>query len=112
MSFVAMANRLHGVPPKRKAGMCLNSLSNNAKNNGENVWTPVTEPLPAIPVNPRNSKLSLDEGATFVPKRLEQIGFMLSSSQLQTPKDGNCFVHAILDQMRSVYLYEIFLLDE
>ena len=109
MSFVAMASRLHGVPPKRKAGMSLNSLSKNAKNaknNGEKVWTPVnSEPLPAIrPVNPRNSKLSLEEGSIFVQKRLEQIGFIASSSQLQTPKDGNCFVHAILDQMRSVYL--------
>ena len=35
-----MASRLHGVPPTRKAGMSLNSLSKNAKNNGEKVWTP------------------------------------------------------------------------
>ena len=105
MSFVAMASRLNanGVPLKRKTGLNLNSLSKNAKNNGEKVWTPVnTDPLPAIPkvIHPRNSKLSLQEGEIFVQKRLEQIGFMASSSQLQTPKDGNCFVHAILDQMR------------
>ena len=32
--------------------------------------------------------------------RLDELGFILSQTQIQTPKDGNSLVQAILDQMR------------
>ena len=43
---------------------------------------------------------SFDRTKCVADKRLEQTGFIYSPSQPNTPKDGNCLVHAILDQMR------------
>ena len=35
------------------------------------------------------------------PKRLKSVGFKLRQ---ETPEDGNCFIHAVLDQMRFVII--------
>ena len=51
--------------------------------------------------NSRNvkAKKTLEEGATFAQTRLYELDFVLSPTQPDTEKDGNCFVWAILDQM-------------
>ena len=36
------------------------------------------------------------------PKRLKSVGFKLRE---ETPEDGNCFIHAVLDQMRLVIMH-------
>ncbi len=46
-----------------------------------------------------SAKLTLEQGAVFVKNRLDEAGFQLSESQPNTPKDGNCLVHAVRDQM-------------
>ena len=50
----------------------------------------------------RESKqlLSLDDGLVPAVKRLLSIAFIFSPTQKNTPGDGNCFLHAIMDQLR------------
>ena len=47
----------------------------------------------------KSSKLNLDNATIQVTQRLQEINFLLSPSQPITPKDGNCFIHAIIDQL-------------
>jgi hypothetical protein len=47
----------------------------------------------------KSSKLNLDDATIQVTQRLQEIDFLLSPSQPITPKDGYCFVHAIIDQL-------------
>ena len=44
--------------------------------------------------------LTLDQGQFVMQKKLEEIGFELSPTQEDTPGDGSCLFHAILDQLR------------
>lgn len=44
-------------------------------------------------------KISLNEGQYFAMDRLEKTNFELSISQPETPADGSCFIHALIDQM-------------
>ena len=54
-----------------------------------------------LPWPPRkNMLLSVDHCQFVMEKRLEELDFVLSSTQGETPKDGNCMFHAILDQIR------------
>ena len=45
-------------------------------------------------------ELTLEDGKVHVQPRLNKINFMLSPSQPNTLGDGNCFLYAILDQLR------------
>ena len=47
------------------------------------------------------TKLTLDQGLKLATQRLEHFGFIVSNTQPQTPKDGNCFCHSAADQMKS-----------
>ena len=44
-------------------------------------------------------KLQLDEAEELLQFRLAELGFQLSPSQPSTPPDGNCLMHALLDQL-------------
>ena len=60
-------------------------------------------PLPPIcDLKNDNDLLSINSEniKQFVDQRLKQIGYVYSPTQMNTPKDGNCFIHAIIDQMR------------
>ena len=46
------------------------------------------------------SLLSLDQAQCLLEKRLRDLNFTLSPSQKVTPADGNCYFHAILDQLQ------------
>ena len=46
-----------------------------------------------------NSLLNLSAGIITATQRLQDIDLILSPSQPETPKDGNCFMHAIIDQL-------------
>ena len=46
------------------------------------------------------SKLDLCDGQLAATQRLQEIGFILSPTDPNTDKDGNCFMHAILDQLK------------
>ena len=46
--------------------------------------------------------LTYDEVIELTPVRLENAGFCLKE---ETPGDGNCWIHAILNQMKYVYVY-------
>ena len=46
------------------------------------------------------SKLVLCDGQLAATQRLQEIGFILSPTDPNTDKDGNCFMHAILDQLK------------
>ena len=46
------------------------------------------------------SKLDLFDGIIPGNQRLQEISFVLSPSQTYNSKDGNCFMHAIIDQLR------------
>ena len=46
--------------------------------------------------------LSLEHGKGFAMSRLQDLDFTLSQSQLDTPRDGNCLFHALLDQIRCI----------
>ena len=46
------------------------------------------------------SKLNLCDGLLAATQRLQEIGFILSPTDPDTAKDGNCFIHAILDQLK------------
>ena len=47
-----------------------------------------------------SQKLNLVEGEVFASLRLQQLGMIVSPTQPDTPGDGNCFIHAILDQLK------------
>ena len=57
-------------------------------------------PLPSNPPG-RKRDLSYVEQKAEAPKRLKSVGFQLRQ---ETPGDGNCFIHAVLDQMRFVII--------
>ena len=42
----------------------------------------------------------LDDGVVPAVNRLLSIAFVFSPTQPTTPGDGNCFLHAIMDQLR------------
>ena len=54
---------------------------------------------PALMENNNNKKISIIEATQDVVKRLNDINFELSPSQPQTPGDGNCYLHGIIDQI-------------
>ena len=54
---------------------------------------------PEFPENTGGRLLSLDEGTIFASRRLLQIKFEKSKSQMNTKADGNCFLYGILDQL-------------
>ena len=56
--------------------------------------------LQLSPPSPDLKNLSLEEGKSYMFFRLKKLGFQKSPTQPKTPLDGNCMVHAILDQMR------------
>ena len=51
-------------------------------------------------------KLNLDDKHSFkdveevVMSRLQNLGFEISPTQPETPQDGNCWIHGIIDQLR------------
>lgn len=45
-------------------------------------------------------KLDLSVRKILAVQRLLDIDFILSPSETDTPGDGNCFIHAILDQLK------------
>ena len=58
------------------------------------------------PSTSKNRPMSLAYAERVLAKpRLNESGFKLSKEK--TPKDGNCFLHGILDQIRYVQLYVI-----
>ena len=64
--------------------------------------TPVTPP-PTTPANspgPMSSKLTIELGTLHAMNRLHQANMVLSTTQPETIADGNCFIYAILDQLR------------
>ena len=48
----------------------------------------------------RSRELDLNEADPFIDDRLLQVGFKVSPSQPKTMADGNCFIHAVIDQLR------------
>ena len=48
----------------------------------------------------RHRQLQLEEVDPFLEQRLKKIGYEVSPSQPKTLADGNCFVHATIDQLR------------
>ena len=42
--------------------------------------------------------LRIEDGRPFAARRLRQLNLELSPSQPNTPGDGNCFLHAVVDQ--------------
>lgn len=48
----------------------------------------------------RHRQLELNEVDSFLEQRLKKVGFEVSPSQPKTLADGNCFVHATIDQLR------------
>ena len=43
--------------------------------------------------------LSLEQGQFAVERKLAEIDFILSTTQPDTPKDGDCMFHALMDQL-------------
>ena len=91
---------LKSPTPKRKKGI---SPMEHSMGIQENPSLNTINPLPPISdLKNNNDLLSIDSEniKQFVDQRLKQIGYVYSPTQKNTPKDGNCFIHAILDQMR------------
>ena len=44
--------------------------------------------------------LSLEQGQFVLQRRLQELDFILSPSQPETPADGSCLFHSILDQIK------------
>ena len=62
-----------------------------------------TNPPPTTPTNtpgPISSKLTIELGTLHAMNRLHQANMVLSTTQPETIADGNCFIYAILDQLR------------
>ena len=53
-------------------------------------------PLPVV----SNKLLSLRQGRAVMIRRLQELDLSVSPSQPDTPKDGNCMMSSILDQLR------------
>ena len=47
-----------------------------------------------------DDKHTIEDIEKFVDARLESLGYEKSRSQPETPGDGNCWIHGILDQLR------------
>ena len=47
-----------------------------------------------------DDKHAIEDIEKFVDARLESLGYEKSRSQPETPGDGNCWIHRILDQLR------------
>ena len=47
-----------------------------------------------------NKLLSLTQGRPVMIRRLQELDLSVSPSQPDTPKDGNCIMSSILDQLR------------
>ena len=47
-----------------------------------------------------DDKHAIEDIEKFVDARLESLGYEKSRSQPETPGDGNCWIHGILDQLR------------
>ena len=76
-----------------------NSLPNlfqksSCKRNSITLSLPLSPPIPIL------KNLSLEDGEPYAFFRLKKLGLKKSPTQPETPPDGNCMVHAILDQMR------------
>ena len=76
-----------------------NSLPNlfqksSSKRNSITLSLPLSPPIPIL------KNLSLEDGEPYAFFRLKKLGLKKSPTQPETPPDGNCMVHAILDQMR------------
>ena len=54
------------------------------------------------PVQGLKRKSYEDQKTDLAPKRLEEVGF---KTRPETPEDGNCLIHAVLDQMRFVIIH-------
>ena len=57
----------------------------------------IENPLDPLHLDDDNAVEEVEE---FVNARLESLGYERSKSQPNTPGDGNCFIHGILDQLR------------
>ena len=66
---------------------------------GETIQNPPSKTAIKLLPHGKHSLLSLEEGKEFSMVRLQHLGFVLSSSQPETPADGNCLFHALLDQI-------------
>ena len=53
-------------------------------------------------------KLSLEEGKRLMPKRLDELKMILSITQKDTPGWGDCFLHALRDQLRYHSCFKVF----
>ena len=49
---------------------------------------------------PPTRQLTIEEGFQLSVSRLSHLGMELSTSQLRTTADGNCAMHALVDQIR------------
>ena len=47
-----------------------------------------------------NDQHAIEDVEDFVAARLESLGYEKSKTQPKTPGDGNCWIHAIIDQLR------------
>ena len=57
-----------------------------------------TQPKQILPRTKQLRNLRLQDGRTFATRRMRILDMEESPSQPDTPGDGNCFVHAIVDQ--------------
>ena len=64
------------------------------------LFTTSVNNVTSIECIPANEKLTLDQGFGLAQQRLLDSGFKVSPTQEQTPGDGNCAIHGLLDQMR------------
>ena len=60
----------------------------------------------------QGDKLSLDQGEIIMDLRLEQINFVKSSSMPNSPRDGNCLISCIVDQVNHDHIMSGFIDNE
>ena len=62
-------------------------------------------------VKSSNQKMRIEAATLFVSQRLLSLNLQLSPTQPSTPMDGNCFIHALIDQMSYDQQYSAFKTD-
>ena len=50
----------------------------------------------------KKDKLSLDQGEYVMERRLQELEFVVSPSQKETPRDGNCLPESLFDQAQYI----------
>ena len=72
---------------------------------------PVKIPQRSKSVKSSNQKMRIEAATLFVSQRLLSLNLQLSPTQPSTPMDGNCFIHALIDQMSYDQQYSAFKTD-